>query len=341
MMKVPALIVIGLVVIQLTLAIPINENGVISAASYTFYCTGNCNRDVVTSTSGGVLLAGGGEDVDDAMKWLLLKSGGGDVLVIRSSGADGYNDYMYQLAPVNSVATILWNTRNASFDDFVLQRIANAEAIFIAGGDQWSYLQLWGDSPVQELLQKHLAKNAPIGGTSAGLAVLPEFVYTAQFGTVYSDEALSNPYNFRVTLSSTPFVKISNLASATTDTHFQERDRMGRMITFMARMMVDFNTTVSYSIGVNEGTAIALETSTGLATVYGTSNAYFVKSNRKPDVCRTAVPLTFVNLDIFKGSHRSGSVFNFNTWKGTSGTDYKIDVVNGVLQSTQSRGSIY
>jgi len=313
----------------------------LNALTYDYYCVGRCSVDITTPTSAGALLAGGGTDVDEAMKWFLLRSGGGDVLIIRASGSDGYNQYLYDLAPVNSVTTIVWKTANASYDSFVLDRIKNAEAIFMAGGDQWLYMQYWSNSPVQQLLQDHLNAGKPIGGTSAGLAVLPEFVYTAQFGTVYSDEALSNPYNFRVTLSDKPLVSIRSLAAATTDTHFQERDRMGRLITFMARMMQDHGVQDSRSIAVNEATAVALDLTTGLGTVMGSSNAYFLRSLRSPDVCRQAVPLTFVNIDVFKGTKKSGSVFNFNTWTGASGTSYKIDAVNGVLQSTQSRNQIY
>eukprot|EP00002_Diphylleia_rotans_P025117 TRINITY_DN4970_c0_g1_i1.p1 TRINITY_DN4970_c0_g1~~TRINITY_DN4970_c0_g1_i1.p1 ORF type:complete len:356 (-),score=68.48 TRINITY_DN4970_c0_g1_i1:239-1306(-) len=340
-----ALVASSLVALPLTAAHP-DANAapapvVVHALTYDYYCVGRCTTDVATQTSPGALLAGGGTDVDAAMKWFLVQSGGGDILILRASGSDGYNQYLYDLAPVNSVATIVFKTKDASTDSFVLDRIRKSEAIFMAGGDQAVYMQFWANSPVQELLQSHLASGRPIGGTSAGLAVLPQFVYTAEFGTVYSDEALANPYNFRVTLSDKPLVSIPALAMATTDTHFQERDRMGRLVTFMARMMQDYGITVSRSIAVNEATAVALDLRTGLGTVMGSSNAYFLQSNRTPDVCRQLVPLTFVNIDVFKGTGKAGSVFNFNTWTGSSGTNYKLDAVNGVLQSTQSRNQIY
>nr|MCU0404901.1 hypothetical protein [Chitinophagaceae bacterium] len=67
--------------------------------------------DIKTATSPGLLLAGGGGDVDEAMRWLLQRSGGGDVVIIRASGGTGYNKYLYELGKVNSVESLLINSR--------------------------------------------------------------------------------------------------------------------------------------------------------------------------------------------------------------------------------------
>ena len=58
-----------------------------------------------------------------------------------------------------------------------------------SGGDQNAYMTYWADTEVQTIIQSKL-DNITIGGTSAGLAVLGNWVYTAEDGTVYSDEAL-------------------------------------------------------------------------------------------------------------------------------------------------------
>jgi cyanophycinase-like exopeptidase len=118
-----------------------------------------------------ITFAGGATDNDNAMTWFLERANGGDVLIIRASGANGYNDYLFSDlgVAVNSVETILFNDASASNDEYVLQQIANAEAIFIAGGDQAVYVDYWKDSPVEDLLNAHVnVKQAVIGGTSAG-----------------------------------------------------------------------------------------------------------------------------------------------------------------------------
>src|SRR5678816_157662 len=44
------------------------------------------------------------------------------------------------------------------------------------------------------------SKHAPVGGTSAGLAVLSQFIYTGAIGSVTSSQALANPFHRYVTL---------------------------------------------------------------------------------------------------------------------------------------------
>lgn len=139
--------------------------------------------------------------------------------------------------PLNSVTTILFNNRKASNDPEVLNQINNAEAIFFAGGDQSEYMHLWSGTPVQAAVQGKI-KNVTIGGTSAGCDILGNWIYTAEKGSVDSNEALSDPYNKEMTFS-TAFLSIPFLGSIITDTHFVTRDRMGRMIAFLARLIQD------------------------------------------------------------------------------------------------------
>ena len=68
---------------------------------------------------------------------------GGDIVVIRATGADGYNAYMYGLANVNSVETIIIDSRTKADLTLVTDKIRNAEALFIAGGDQSDYVNYW------------------------------------------------------------------------------------------------------------------------------------------------------------------------------------------------------
>jgi cyanophycinase len=40
---------------------------------------------------------GGGTDVDEAFRWMSSRAVGGDFVVIRATGADEYNQYVYDL----------------------------------------------------------------------------------------------------------------------------------------------------------------------------------------------------------------------------------------------------
>lgn len=54
--------------------------------------TGNPD-DAEVNIQPSFVLAGGGTDNDDAMRWMLTRAKGGDVLVLRASGSNGYNNY--------------------------------------------------------------------------------------------------------------------------------------------------------------------------------------------------------------------------------------------------------
>src|SRR5262249_54837367 len=147
--------------------------------------------------------------------------------------------------PLNSVATLDVPSTEAANDPFVASTIANASAIFIMGGDQSTYVNDWQNTPVQTALDQAAARGVPIGGTSAGLAVLGQFIYSAEnpSGAV-SGDVLANPYSSEISfdknfLSVPAQPALPYLQNTITDPHFIERDRMGRTVTFLARLVED------------------------------------------------------------------------------------------------------
>jgi cyanophycinase len=309
--------------------------------AYDYYLTGD-PEDVVTETIPGLLLAGGSTDVDDAMKWMITRSGGGDFVVIRCSGEDGYNEWLYsELGMVlNSVETIVFNKDEACTDPFVLATIMNAEALFIAGGNQGDYVRMWKDTPVEDAIHYVFAKGAPVGGTSAGLAVLGEFSYAALKGSIDSESALANPYTARITLEN-DFLKFPIMQDKITDSHFSARDRMGRLVTFLARIVQDGWATQVSGIGIDEETALGVDLD-GTVTLFSWSEigaAYFLRTQGPPEVCMERTPLTYTGISVYKMS--GAATFNIIDWTGVGGTSYTLSAVQGALESTQPNGSIY
>jgi len=127
--------------------------------NYTSYLIGN-SVDLETQPTGGICLMGGASEHDEAMKWFLQQSNGGDVLVIRATGSNGYNDYFFNQLGItlNSVETIVFNNATASIDAYVIDKIKKAEAIWIAGGDQWTYTSYWRNTPVDSLINKGITE---------------------------------------------------------------------------------------------------------------------------------------------------------------------------------------
>jgi cyanophycinase-like exopeptidase len=107
--------------------------------SYRYTRLGN-DADIVTEPTPGVMLMGGGKDIDAAFQWMCDRSGGGDFLVLRASGTDAYNPYIRDLCKLNSVATLVIPSREAANEKVVAERIRHAETIFIAGGERANYV---------------------------------------------------------------------------------------------------------------------------------------------------------------------------------------------------------
>jgi cyanophycinase len=303
---------------------------------YDYFLTGNA-ADVQPKTEGGYVLMGGGKDVDRAFEWMLRKSGGGDFVVVRASGADGYNAYVKGLAPVDSVESLVVKTPEAARNPEVLDRIRKAEALFIAGGDQWNYVRVWGPSPVRDEIQKLIDRGVPVGGTSAGLAVLGQFAFTAEKDSVTSEQALRNPYDERVTVGEN-FLKIPILRGIITDSHFRARDRMGRLLVFLARILEDRKAAGAGAIALDERTAALVEPG-GAVAIEGEGPAYFIRAAGPAELCRPGAPLTLARVSVYRVTR--GGAFDLKAWRGQGGTAYTLSVDAGVVRSSQPGGAIY
>jgi cyanophycinase len=319
---------------------------------WEWWCIGNCNY-VTYSTSRlwneetpplpGLVLMGGGTDVDAAFQWLISQSGGGHIVILRTSGADGYNDYIYNLGNVIAVSTLLITSRVGAMDPFVATIVKAADALFIAGGDQSTYIALWNNTSIQWGVQSLIQRGVSVGGTSAGLAVLGQYIYTATTGSVTSSEALQNPYTPLITLGS-HFLRIPLLQHVITDTHFYQRDRMGRLLTFMARLMKEHHTRTIRGIAVDEQTAVLVDVSSGWGRVVTQTRgpehvAYFLEAETFPQQCVPNEPLSFANITIWRTE--SGQSFDLRRWQSSQAHRYLVGAVNGTLISFFNNGTIY
>eukprot|EP01034_Spumella_vulgaris_P030777 gene30777-38041_t len=225
----------------------------------------------------------------------------------------------------------LWQISNAGQGDFVVLR--TSEAIFLAGGDQSEYLNYWAGTEVQSIIQSKLT-NVTVGGTSAGCAVLGNWVYSGEKGSAVSEEAMMNPYDRLITIEPA-FLKIPFLETIITDTHFVARDRMGRMLTFLARIITDLAASVSSdqvfrAVGIDEHTALLLDVKTGSVSAVGVGTAYVCSADHQPAVCAKKTPLTFHDINCVRLSATSVDQYSFSTWSG-QGVSYTSDITEGAF----------
>lgn len=283
---------------------------------------------------------GGGEQAA-ALKYLCEHANGGDFLILRANTEDEYakkvDEEIRTLCPLNSASTIVFSEREDSNDPILLERINQAEAIYFAGGDQSNYVRFWQDTSVEDALNRHIAAGKPIGGSSAGLAILGEFSFSAMIDTIHSPEALADPYGNKVTLSR-DFLRIPLLTAAIADTHFVKRDRMGRLLVFLARLLQDGWAQRVRAIAIEQDAAVLLEPD-GHARIIGSGPAYFLETTNPPEICRRKTPLVFGGILVYRVP--SGGSFNVKDWKGTGGDDYQISAVNGKLETKGSSHGVY
>jgi cyanophycinase len=312
------------------------------ASSYQYIRLGE-KADSAAAPVAGTAMMGGGEDLDDAFRWLCTKANGGDFLVLRARGDDDYNSYVNGLCKLNSVATLIIPDRNAAQDPAVADIIRHAEAIFIAGGDQSRYVNFWQGTPVEDAINANVASGKPIGGTSAGLAVLGQFAYGClkdkdDDKDLASADVLTNPYHERVTLVR-DFLKVPYLENTLTDSHFAKRDRMGRTLVFLSRLAQDGWSTAPREVAIDEKSAVLVEAD-GRGTVVGSGRgAYFLQVKSAPEVCRPNAPLTIHYISVYRAP--AGAHFDFRSWSGDGGESSTISVENGVIHTARQGSPIY
>jgi cyanophycinase-like exopeptidase len=310
-------------------------------AGYQHYLIGN-PADVVRPTTGLIVLQGGGDDVDENYVRMGARGGGGDFVVLRASGEDDYNDYIYKLCQCDSVETIVFHGREAASDPYVVRTIRNAEAIFIAGGDQSRYVRFWEGTPVEDAINFVATKPAPVGGTSAGMAILGEFSYSAMGeDSLTSKAALADPFAPDLTLAR-GFLKMPGLHGVLTDQHLWERDRIGRTVTMLARLLHDGWSAEARGIAADRETALHIDPRDGSVEIFATPKhptpyVYFLRTARPPERCEPGQPLTIRDIAVYRLAPRAS--FDLASWSGRGGIAYTLSAIDGRLQS--SRGGLY
>ncbi len=303
-------------------------------AKITRYLSGNSADVQPVLTSPVLNLGGGGTDVDPAIQWMIDKARGCtncaakvDVVVLRVTGSNGYNASILAMNGVDSVESIVISKRSDATNAALSTTIKNAEVIFFAGGDQCNYVTIFKGTPIETSVEFVYAKGGAVGGTSAGLAIQGEYTYDACQASATSSDALANPFHSSITFTYN-FFNWNDMLSVITDSHFQQRDRMGRLMAFLARQIRDGKTSTAWGAAINEVTSVVVDQN-GLATVMGSGNAYFVFADHTPEICEPNQPLTFSNYKIWKVS--PNQTFNLRN-RPTTGF-YQISVLNGQLSA--------
>ncbi len=302
-------------------------------AKITRYLTGSAGDVSPGPLAGPALnLGGGGTDVDAGLQAMIDLARGCtscattvDVVILRASGADGYNDYIFAMNGVDSVESLVITKASEANSAAVVATVAAAEVVFFAGGDQCNYVTLFKGGALEAAVESVYDRGGSIGGTSAGMAIQGEFTYDGCDGSATSAMILDNPFHRRASFTYDYF-SWNDMGDVLTEQHLVTRDRMGRHFGFLARQIQDGITPSALGVAADEVTSIVVDKN-GLATVYGEGAAYFVLADHFPEVCQPRQPLTYSNFKLWKVL--PGGTFDLRN-RPTTGY-YTISVTDGVL----------
>jgi cyanophycinase-like exopeptidase len=305
--------------------------------SFDYFVAGDPARPRAAHTDYGLALMGGGGAVDAAYRFIANHAGGGHIVVLRAVSDNSFDaeagDYGESFAgkwgPVVSAETIVFHSRKAAFDARVIAALRNADGIFLAGGDQGNYIRYWKGTPVQQALNAHARANRPIGGSSAGLAILGHFSYTAlDGGSMESKIALADPYDAGVTLED-DFLHFRWLESVFTDTHFSTRCRLGRLIVFVARVNQAHPAAKAFGLGIDEKSALLIDAGgLGRLAEGSAGSAWLVMPQRPAVVLSKGQPLTLTDVRIVRLD--MGSELDFKSRQiGRPGAESLDSIVRG------------
>jgi cyanophycinase-like exopeptidase len=279
----------------------------------------------------GLLLMGGGAEVNAAFTSRAYPIiNGGDIVVLRISGANGYQAYFYStlvaslppelqatLQP-NSVETLFVDTRDKANSAYVADAVSKANMVWIAGGDQSPYIDNWKGTALAEAVRIAYKRGAVIGGTSAGMVVSGEWMYDPGTVTaVTSAVAVANPYDPGMTIS-TGLFELPLGYNLLNEPHFANRDRMGRTLAFMARLRKDARTSLVYGVALDEATSLFID-SNNLGTfqahpVSGQAlgNGYILREDRhRTQLVQVSPGLPLIYRNVQRIKLAPGQTFDF------------------------------
>ena len=261
-----------------------------------------------------LLVGGGGEDYNDwsdlPYAWFVEQADSGIVINIDvSSTASWYPSYFQSFGADPASQSLQIITRAMADDPTTADLLRTASGIFIEGGDQWDYVETWAGTLAEQAIIDVFNAGGVIGGTSAGLAVLGQVDFSAEYGSIIAPEALDNPCRLDMALSE---ALLPLLPDVITDSHFHSRGRLGRLIPMLARWEHETGTWLT-GLGIADNTAACVDAQ-GVMTVYGEGSVSVLYA--QPGIthnvdCSDTQPLELTSLGMDQLIH--GSVYNLNS----------------------------
>ncbi|MBA2322331.1 MAG: cyanophycinase [Deltaproteobacteria bacterium] len=258
-----------------------------------------------------LLLCGGGTegDVGDATSWSavyadLLRNGDvtGDglvrVAVISEGEETDWVPAYFESLGADEAFNVLVDTRDAA-DAVVLDDV---DAVFLKGGDQGAYYDLWNDTALETAIQSLYRQTlGGVGGTSAGAMSISALALAGGMDLVSADvlEDSHTPYLRDDSDGGTgvhdDFFALLD-GETLVDTHFSNRGRLARLAGTLAEAIDVYALAAPLGIGLDEQTCATVQG--GVATVSGVGAVTFLRPGTEAAVRVPGDPLIWADLQL-------------------------------------------
>jgi len=258
-----------------------------------FLCAGTI------SAQGYVVAVGGGSEdkggwSDKPYKYIVDRSINKKIIIISDdspSDSSWLPNYFKSLGAAEAYNFYIPTKAFANLEG-TAEIIKSAGAVFIRGGDQWIYTNLWKGTLVEDAIREVFNNGGVVGGTSAGAMVLGDLVFTAsQYSSIDSEDALNNPFSSGVKLED-DFLKLT--PNVIFDTHFIERGRFGRLMALLYNFHYSSGREI-IGVGIDDRTAVAISPDL-IAEVMGSGTVTFFQKDELTNYIKTADGYVIDNL---------------------------------------------
>jgi len=262
---------------------------------------------------GIVMLAGGGSEgeADDLTAWSArlyphLWEGGdvtGDglvrVAVLSTAVEDEWIPDYFELLGADEAFNVQVPSRQAARSEDLVDTFAQVDAVFLKGGDQGEYYDLWNDTVLEEQIRLvHETRGGGIGGTSAGAMSQAQYALAGGEDLVTADILEDSETEYLDDTDGGSGIHddfLGFVPGYVIDTHFTQRARLGRLIGTMGKAVEDFGLPSLRGLGCEEETGVWIRD--GRAEVIGVGAVSLVTADGSTAPQRAAgVPLTWEGL---------------------------------------------
>lgn len=218
-------------------------------------------------------VGGGSENYNDwsdvPYSWIVQKAANKKIIILSYSSdvTSWLPNYFISKGAITAYNKTISSRTTADLQS-TYDELITADGIFLRGGDQWQYINIWKGTKTEQALKDIFQRGGVIAGTSAGAMVLGQFNFTARYGSATSYDALNNPLSNLIDIDSSFLPLIPDVLF---DTHFIERGRFGRAIASIFKSKVNWNRDF-IAVGIDDKTAICID-SLGIGTVVGSGAA--------------------------------------------------------------------